>query len=375
MERTCIHFKGDRPCKPYWNEKLYENGLNCSKNCSSYKKIGKRILLIKLDAVGDVLRSTPLAEGIKKQFPNSQLTWLVAESGVSILKNNPYIDRLLTYNSENINGLMCEYFDILINLDKDKRATFLTNKIRANEKRGYLLGLTGTPFPINKGANLHYQIALDNWGKKNSNTKSFQELIFDIAEIPYNNEEYFLKLDEEYEKFAEDFRKKFLKKNLPVVGIVTGCGPVYPHKKWHKEGIIELIKKLKSKKIQVVLFGGKGDIEINKEIEKKTGAINEICNTSLPQFAALVKLCDVFFTGDTFGLHVAIAFKKPVISVFGPTPAQEIRIDKGKKLIGRVHCLNCYDQFPCIMEKNKKPNCMQTITSNEVFEEIMKFIK
>src|SRR3989344_4014840 len=130
MESTCKHFKGERPCKPYWDSHLYkQETFECSKNCKSYESMGKRILIIKLDAVGDVIRSTPLAEGIKKKYSNSQLTWLVGEYSQPFLKNNPYIDRVIIYNPININALLCEKFDLLINLDKDKKATYLANKI------------------------------------------------------------------------------------------------------------------------------------------------------------------------------------------------------------------------------------------------------
>lgn len=375
MMTNCMHFKGDRPCKVYWSEKLYlNNNFKCSKECILYKKIGKRILLIKLDAIGDVIRTTPLAEAIKKKFPNSQLTWLVDKSGYSFLENNPFIDRTLIYSQETINALKCEFFDILINLDKDKKATSFANKIKSPDKRGFLLSPYGTPFPINKGSRLLYRIALDNFGEKTANKKNFQEMIFLAAEIPENKEEYFLKLNKEDINFAEKFKKK-LSKDKPIIGINTGCGPVYLHKKWEKEGIIELTKKLNKEGKQVILFGGPDEEKLNKEIKNKVKVIDSGCYNSLTQFASLLNLCDVIFAGDTLALHIGIALKKPTICVFGPTPAQEIRLHKGKKLVGKVPCLNCYNQFPCIMDKEGKPNCMKTITVEEVLKSINEFIK
>ncbi len=374
MTRNCMYFKGDRPCKPYWSKKLYLNEpFKCSGRCPYYKEIEKRILVIKLDAIGDVLRTTPLAEAIKKKSPNSQLTWLVDKSGYDFLKNNPFIDRVLIYSQENINALNCEFFDILINLDKDKKATSLANKIKSTDKRGFLLSLYGTPFPINRGSRLLYRIALDNFGEKTTNKKNFQEMIFLAAEIPYNHEEYFLKLDKEDIEFAEKFKKK-LSKDKQIIGINPGCGPVYPHKKWHKEGIIDLIKKLNNQGKQVIIFGGPSEEELNKEIKDKAKVVDAGCYNTLTQFASLMNLCDLIFTGDTLALHIGIALKKPIVCVFGPTPAQEIKLHKGRKLVGKVPCLNCYNQFPCIMDEEKKPNCMKTITTKEVVEAINELI-
>ena len=75
--KICRHFKGDRPCKYYWVDKFH----NCmDPNSSNYSEYSHRILLIKLDALGDVMRSTSLVDGIKIKYPNSQLTWLVKDN-------------------------------------------------------------------------------------------------------------------------------------------------------------------------------------------------------------------------------------------------------------------------------------------------------
>ena len=62
--KTCRHFKGDRPCKYYWIDRSWDCNV-----CEHHNSFDQRILLIKLDALGDVVRSTPIAEGIKKQYP------------------------------------------------------------------------------------------------------------------------------------------------------------------------------------------------------------------------------------------------------------------------------------------------------------------
>ncbi len=201
-------------------------------------------------------------------------------------------------------------------------------------------------------------------------------MTFEAAEIPYNKESYFLKLDQENIDFAEKFKQKY-KLNKPIVGINTGCGPVYPYKKWQKEGTKKKKDKLNEEGVKVILFGGPDEEELNNEIKKKikTKVIDAGYRNTITNFAALLDLCDVIFTGDTIALHIAIALNKPTIAVFGPTPSQEIRLIKGKKLIGKVPCLNCYNQFPCIMDEQKKPNCMQTITVKEVLNAINEFIR
>ena len=103
MMKQCKYFKGDRPCKYYWIDKSW----NCA-ICKHHTTFKERILLIKLDALGDVVRSTALVQGIKNKYPDSQLTWLVKQDAKFFINNNPYVDRCLIYNEESIRTLQCE---------------------------------------------------------------------------------------------------------------------------------------------------------------------------------------------------------------------------------------------------------------------------
>ena len=66
----CLHFKGHIPCKPH-----KEHGYHC-KECVAYAPVSKRILIIKLGAIGDVIRTTPLVVKYKSLYPNCKITWL-----------------------------------------------------------------------------------------------------------------------------------------------------------------------------------------------------------------------------------------------------------------------------------------------------------
>src|SRR3712207_9098519 len=65
-----IYFRGDVPCKP--NK---ESGYMCG-NCPVYTPVQKRILIIKLGAIGDVIRTTPLLRKIRAEYPQAKITWL-----------------------------------------------------------------------------------------------------------------------------------------------------------------------------------------------------------------------------------------------------------------------------------------------------------
>ena len=86
--KACRHFKGDRPCKYYWIDRSW----NCFE-CEHHNPYNERILLIKLDALGDVVRATALAEGIKKKYPNCQLSWLTVKDALYFVESTPFVDR------------------------------------------------------------------------------------------------------------------------------------------------------------------------------------------------------------------------------------------------------------------------------------------
>ena len=70
VKTDCRYYKGYIPCKPHKKE-----GVHCD-NCKYYDPIKQRFLIIKLAAIGDVIRTTPLLHKLKKEFPNAEINWL-----------------------------------------------------------------------------------------------------------------------------------------------------------------------------------------------------------------------------------------------------------------------------------------------------------
>lgn len=366
----CKKFKGDRPCKYYWVDREHD----CfDPDSPYYEEYSHRILLIKLDALGDVVRSTALAEGIKKKYPNSELIWVTMKDAKFFVESNQFVDKVVEYNDENCRILQCQKFDIIINLDKDPKATSMMMLFDSNDKRGYGLHSEGYCFPLNDGAKYHYNMCLDNWGAKTNNKKSYQELIFSIADLDYDMEKPFFKLDsEKYQKFKSSFGLSFNNKIL----LNTGCGPVYPHKKWTYDGFNSLIKLLlKDSKNTILLCGSKSELERNKKLceeNKSDSLINVTDNYSIEEFSYLINFSDVIVTGDTAALHIAISLGKKIVSFFGPTPHQEVNLfGLGKKLVREeLDCLNCYDQFPCPFDGK----CMSLISAEDVYKSIKELL-
>ena len=119
---------------------------------------------------------------------------------------------------------------------------------------------------------------------------------------------------------------------------------------------------------KIILFGGKDEIERNKEIKKEVNfdIIDGGCDNSLLEFAGLINLCDVMVTSDSLALMIAIALKRKVVCFFGPTSIHEINLyGLGKKIFPKMECLCCYKK-----ECDKKPNCMDNISVDEIIDAV-----
>ncbi len=356
----CRHFIGDRPCK--WKR-------TCP-GCDRYSPMGTRILIVKLAAIGDVLRTTPLLSGLKRKYPQSHITWVVDKEALPLLTENPRIDRVIPFDFPSVLPLEIETFDLVIGLEKEPRGAALATKIRAREKKGFGLGAEGNLLPFNEGSEYALLLGLDDDLKFRRNAKSYPEIIFEIADLPYENDEYSLFLDPgDIDRAAAFAAENLPDKKNPIVGLNTGAGCVFANKAWTVDGYVKLIRELKSRlPVSILLLGGPGERGRNLEILKEAGGkiIDTGCGNTLGQFAALVNLCDIVVTGDTTALHLAIGLKKRAVALFGPTCAQEIDLfGRGEKIVSPLSCGPCYRRTCSV-----SPNCMEAIRPEEVMIKI-----
>jgi len=103
---SCKRFTGYKPCYPDHN--CWKDGCkpcypdhNCWKDgCKDNIAIGTKILIINLDAMGDVLMTTAQLRGLKRKFPESTVIWITLKNAAPLLINNPLIDQVFEYNTE-----------------------------------------------------------------------------------------------------------------------------------------------------------------------------------------------------------------------------------------------------------------------------------
>jgi heptosyltransferase-2 len=291
-----------------------------------------------------------------------------------MLRGNPQIDLLLSYTPEGLEPLRIQEFDLVLCLDKTPRAAAVGAWAKAPEKLGFGLTRYGTVYPLNSGSEYAFVLGLDDDLKFRQNTKTYQQVIFECAGLSYNDEEYCLEIDDDDRRAAvEMLAQRGIAQGDVVIGLNPGGGSAFAHKMWNAAGAIRFLRLLQEQvQCKVLLFGA--------EPERK--AIDAITKAGLPDvfetitthsgrvFQALLGRCAVVVTGDSLGMHLAIAEKRQVVVLFGPTCPQEIELyGRGEKIISPLDCAPCYRSC-CV----QSPTCMAAIEPGPVVAAVKRLL-
>lgn len=352
---NCRFFNGYKPCgKSSQITKNSNNEIsNCNESCSEKNIINKNILIVHLGALGSVVRSSALLRKIKKQEPNSYVIWLTSEAVLPILQGHPAIDSLLSLNFINILKLQNYIFDDIYVIDKSLEATGVVAQLNAKRIHGYKANpLNGAILPMGAEALEIWEIGISNHKKFFENKKTELQLVFESLGFEYQQEPYWLHLTEEELERATVRKSSWKLKNNKkiIVGINTGCSPTIPYKKLSIEKHVELIRAIEENfersEVQLVLLGGAEDTERNAMIKLLSQCENVILSNStsgLRDGILSVQACDIVISGDSLGMHLAIALNKYTIAWFGPTCDHEIDLfHNGSKIKTYLSCSPCW---------------------------------
>jgi ADP-heptose:LPS heptosyltransferase len=294
LKTDCRYFRGDVPCQPH---KLH--GVHCD-GCTYYDPTEKNILIIKLGAIGDVIRTTPLLQRLRQTYPHARIWWLTATP--EMLPGS--VDVKMRFTLENVVALRSVKFDFLFNLDKDREACALALQISSDVKKGFTLK-EGKCAPADKDAEAKYLTGVfDDLNK--ANTKSYPQEIFEMCGFPFKGEKYELP----FERW-QDKRWKFNKKKK-VVGFNTGCGGRWTSRLWPEKYWVSAAKSLKKAGYEVVLLGGEQEHDKNVRLAKASGA-KYFGHYPLNKFINLVDQCDLVITAVTMAMHITIGLGKKIV--------------------------------------------------------------
>lgn len=351
VKTDCRHFRGDIPCVPH-----KRHGVHCvdaeGKDCTSYDPVSFTVLIIKLGAIGDVIRTTPLITRIHETYRGAHITWLTQTP--EILPS--VVDTPMPYTMQSVVTLRSQYFDLLINLDKDRDACALADQIGAVQKKGFILR-DGIPAPVNKDAEHKYFTGIfDDLSK--ANTKSYMREMFEICGFEFKGERYILDRVE----YADPSWK--LSGKRPVVGLNTGCGGRWTSRLWDDKNWTALAKELKGSGYDVVLLGGEQEHTRNTMMAKKAG-VHYFGHYPLAQFVALLDRCDLVVTGVTMAMHLTLGLGKKIVLFNNIFNKHEFDLYESGEVIEPGKPCRCFYSPTCV---NSEYRCMEYLSVSTVLQ-------
>lgn len=342
-----------------------------------------RILIVRLSAIGDVIRTIPAVHLLRKELPQAYLGWAVESAPHDLIKGHPEIDQFFIFPKKQIQQaikkgdfreakhllnefsteLKAECFEIAIdmqNLFKSGVATLLSG---AKTRIGYGLSREGSKFflthQITPPFKSHQMMQFVDWQL---------ELVkrLGVAGGPAQ----FVLPDYNPEEVAVN---QFLKEHR-ITGdyFCLAPGTSWPNKSWTSKGMAGLADRL-SQYGKVVIIGSKLDRKIAAQVleQSKSNPIDTIGQFNLRELAVLLGKARFYIGGDTGPMHLAVAVGTQVFAWFGPTspavhgPYQEEAVVFNLKL----HCQ------PCNKRKCDSKECLRDLDLETVWRRMEPYLK
>jgi len=337
----------------------------------------KNILIIKTGALGDVLRTTVILEGLREKYVGAKIYWLTKKSSVALLDNNPFIEELY-FVSGLVDDIKRRKYDLIISLEEDRVLLQALKGIRFKEWFG--IYLDGKEIKYSPRSSPWNDMSLISRFKKQvadslkkSNMLSYPELLYRMLGLKWKKQRYKLYLTKKNLQYAS-LLKKSITDSKNIIGVVSSAGERWPMKSLPAERLISMIKLMKRKikdKEEILLLTGPSEFELKQanSIKKACPYIKMHDVKDIDEFIGIVNLCDVLIAPDTLSMHIGIALSKYVLAYFTVTSADEIEIYSGKKII-----VNHPDYCSYIKENKKRPNITDSVDIEEIVSAVAKLI-
>lgn len=319
----------------------------------------RKILFIKISAIGDILRAMPGVTAVRRRYPDAHITWMIAEEYVELIKNCPHIDEILPYRKRRnledafgflrvIRDIKRRKFDLVINLQNTRRFDLIARKSGAKK---------WTPV-------VEFERPVS--GLKGVFT------ILGHADVPPEPPEFEMWCGLQDREFAKMFlEQNGIREGQKIVGINPGTEWVT--RQWMIESYAELSDRIAERAgAAVMIFGSRAERERAERIASmmKSKPVIAAGETTYYQAGCLIDRCDAFVSNDSSLMHFAGLLGKPCVCIFGST-TPELATPPGEGHIAfhtQIECFPCY-KAACRLE-DEPLLCLRSIRVDDVFSEM-----
>lgn len=281
----------------------------------------KRIVVTYLMHLGDLVFTTPFLHVLRKAAPHSHITYVVDKKLADIVRHNPHIDAVVEVDKKGADNsigalrrvgksLRAEGVDVVINLHPNERTSFLAWQIGAPITVGDshpLFRWTLTKHTPLKWEQMHaaamYVDVLAQLGVRDLEEKGYE--IHSCAQWDAVAQQF----------FQEAGRNP----QVPLIGI--NAGSAMPEKRWPEERFARVADHFMNDGYEVVFFGGPMDVDMVQRIvaQMEHSPMVATGKFGLGELAAAMKHCDLFISGDSGPMHMAVSQQVPIVALYGPS--------------------------------------------------------
>lgn len=316
----------------------------------------KRILVITLSNVGDVVLTTPAIARLRENFPDAHIAVLVGPRAYPLLEHSATVNEVIRYDKRTSLGrklglmgaLRARGFDLVVDFKQTLIPVFL-----GASRRTRLFRLPQSYTVSMREKFLHL---LDSW---------------DLEAKPHNTFNFFSAAD------ADEVRRRLEKEGISVNDrlAVVGAGSRSEVKRWPAERFCDVCETLAKKAgIRVILVGDEAERTVLDMLSAKCRErlINWAGRTTLRELAALVASSSLVVANDSAVMHLANELGIPCVAIFGPTNERKYG-GRGPKSVIVRRSLAC---TPCELAQCREGirSCLDELSSREVEEAALRLL-
>ena len=284
--------------------------------------VPERILVIKLDHLGDVLLATPVFSNLRRAYPNAELHALTGAWSRVVLEKHPDVNNVVEYNSPAFCRTgqptsLRETFNLYRQLRRQKYDLIV--ELRSDWRTVWFAFLRFTPKRLSRAAlQVANKLGFAQFSGTHETTRNLD--VLRQAGIPTPVQTAIFSVTTEDKKWAFDFLATYqIDRQHPLIAIHPGS-PI-ALKRWMPERYAELADWLiAQKRAQILYVGVKDEIPITTEIQAlmRGESINIAGKTTLTQLASILHTCNVFIGNDSGPMHLAAAVGTQTVGLYGP---------------------------------------------------------
>ena len=359
--------------------------------------MNKKILIINPFGIGDVIFSTPLAETLKNEFPESKISYVCNRRASEFMSANPLVEKVFIYEKDDYRKL---WKHSKIKCLK-KILSFLAcvkrwkPDISIDLSLGYQYSMLAAFIGLKKRIGFNYKkrgifltdpVELDTFKNRHVIEYYFDTLkSFNISREKYIKKSKIYLSEKTLNSIIDKLKKIGINDKDFLIGMMPGCGASWgsdaKYRRWDKNKFSLLADRLAEKyKAKIMLLGNSEEKTICDYIidNTKSNIINFCGKTDIKELMGIISRCKFIVTNDGGPLHMAVGLGIKSVSIFGPVdelvygpyPQSE---DHVVVSIKNLKCRPCYKKFRYTKCNNRL--CLDRVSVEEVLKASESLIK